>query len=87
MEVEILLDVAEERDPAKLAEIEKRFQDWYAEGSEARYGKPRFEYLEVLDKPFRYLVNFGQADATRALQQLHSKLNRHGVKVFVHFMH
>lgn len=86
MEAEILLDVEEVKDD-DLVEVERRFQQWYAEGSEARYGRPRFEYLQELDKPHRYLVNFGQADPTRALQQLHGKLFRYGVKVFVHFLH
>ena len=86
MEAEILLDV-EEVKPEDLPEVEKRFRQWYAAGSEARYGRPRFEYLQALEKHFRFQVNFGQADPTLALQQLHGKLFRYGVKVFVHFMH
>ena len=86
MEAEIWLDV-EEADPKDLPEIEKRFQDWYKSGSEARYNKPCFDFLSVLDKPFRYQVDFGQADFTKAIQELHGKLYRFGVKVFVHFMH
>lgn len=86
MEAEILLDVDEVK-PEDLPEVEKRFHHWYEEGSVARYGHHNFEYLQVLDKPYRYLVDFGQADPTRALQQLHSKLFRFGVKVFVHFLH
>ena len=86
MEIEILLDV-DEADPKDLPEIEKRFNDWYNAGSEARYDKPCFDYLAVLDKPYRYQVNLGQADFTRAIQQLHGKLYRYGVKVFIHFMH
>ncbi|MFU8818813.1 MAG: hypothetical protein ACNA74_03710 [Desulfurivibrio sp.] len=86
MEAEILLDV-EEAKPEDLPEVEKRFRQWYAEGSEIRHGHPRFEYLQALEKPFRFQVNFGQADPTRALQQLHSRMFRYGVKVFVHFLH
>jgi len=86
MEVEILLDV-EEADPQNLPEIEKRFNDWYKQGTEPRYGKSCFEYLTVLDKPYRYQVDFGQADAMRAIQELHGRLYRFGVKVFVHFLH
>jgi len=86
MEIEIWLDV-EEADPKDIPEIEKRFNEWYKAGSEARYGHPHYEYLAVLDKPFRYQVDLGLADFTRAIQQLHGKLYRFGVKVFVHFMH
>ncbi len=86
MEVEILLDV-EEVKPEDLPEVEKRFRQWYAEGSEARYGRPRFEHLVALEKPFRFQVNLGQTDPTRALQQLHGKLFRYGAKVFVNFLH
>lgn len=86
MEIEILLDV-DDADPKELPEIEKRFKAWYKAGSEARYGKPCYEYLAVLEKPYRYQVDLGQADFTRALQELHGKLYRFGVKVFIHFMH
>ena len=86
MEAEIWLDVAE-ADPKDLPEVEKRFKDWYAAGAEARYNKPCFTFLSVLDKPYRYQVDFGQADLTQAIQGLHGKLYRFGVKVFVHFMH
>lgn len=86
MEVEILLDV-DEAEPAQYDEIEQRFRQWYAEGSEARYGRACYQRLTELKKRFRYQVDFGQADATRALQTLHGKLYRFGVKVFVHFLH
>ncbi|MGV1100447.1 hypothetical protein ACUUL3_13690 [Thiovibrio sp. JS02] len=86
MEAEIWLDV-EEADPKDLPEIEKRFHDWYRAGSEARYNKPCLGFLSVLDKPFRYQVDFGQADFSKAIQELHGKLYRFGVKIFVHFMH
>ncbi|HIJ79732.1 MAG: hypothetical protein OEY01_13435 [Desulfobulbaceae bacterium] len=86
MEAEIWLDV-DEADPKDLAEIEKRFQAWYDAGAEARYDKPCFDYMAKLDKPYRYQVNFGQADLTRAIRELHARLYRYGVKVFVHFMH
>ncbi|MBU2538407.1 MAG: hypothetical protein KKH22_08200 [Proteobacteria bacterium] len=86
MEAEIWLDV-EEADPKDLPEVEKRFRAWYATGAEARYNKPCFGFLTEMDKPFRYQVDFGQADLAQAIQGLHSKLYRFGVKVFVHFMH
>lgn len=86
MEAEIWLDV-EETEPKDLPEVEKRFKVWYDAGAEVRYDKPCFDYLAVLDKPFRYQVNFGQADFTKAIQELHARLYRYGVKVFVHFMH
>ena len=63
MEIEIWLDV-EEADPNDIPEIEKRFNEWYKAGAEARYGHPRYEYLAVLDKPFRYQVDLGLADFT-----------------------
>jgi len=86
MEAEIWLDVAEAA-PGDLAEIEKRFQEWYKAGEEARYGKPCFGVLSVLEKPFRYQVDFGQADFSKAIQELHGRLYRFGVKIFVHFLH
>ena len=86
MEAEIWLDVAE-ADPSDLPEIEKRFQDRYAAGAEVRYDKPCFSFLSVLDKPYRYQVDFGQADFIQAIRGLHGKLYRFGVKVFVHFRH
>lgn len=86
MEAEILLDVDEVK-AEDLPQVEQRFRQWYQEGSEARYGRHNFEHLQVLDKPYRFQVDFGQADPTRALQQLHGKLYRYGVKVFVHFLH
>lgn len=84
MDVEILLDV-EGADPKDLPEIEKRFFDWYKAGAEARYNKHSYQYMATLDKPFRYQVDVGQADVIQALQTLHGKLYRFGVKVFVHF--
>jgi hypothetical protein len=86
MEAEIWLDV-EGADPGDLAEIERRFQEWYRSGAEARYSKPCFAFLTVLPKPFRYQVDFGQADFSRAIQELHGRLYRFGVKIFVHFLH
>ncbi len=86
MEAEIWLDV-EKADPNDLPLIAERFKQWFNEGAEARYGKPRYEYLAELDKPFHYQVDFGQADFTRAIQTLHGRLHRYGVKVFVHFLH
>ena len=86
MEIEIWLDV-DEVNPEDVEIIEKRFNEWYTNGAEARYGRPRYEYLTVLEKPFRYQVDLGQADFTQAFQALHGKLYRYGVKVFVHFLH
>jgi predicted nucleotidyltransferase len=86
VEAEIWLDVTE-TDPKDLPEVEKRFLEWYATGAEPRYNKQCFSFLTVLDKPFRYQVDFGQADLIEAIQKLHGKLYRLGVRVFVHFMH
>jgi hypothetical protein len=84
VDVEILLDV-EGADPQDLPEIEKRFLEWYKAGAEAHYNKHSYQYLTVLEKPFRYQVDFGQADLIKSLQSLHGKLYRYGVKVFIHF--
>jgi hypothetical protein len=86
VEAEIWLDVTE-TDPNDLAEVEKRFREWYAAGAEVRYDRQCFAFLTELDKPFRYQVDFGQADLIQAIQKLHGKLYRFGVRVFVHFMH
>lgn len=86
MEIEIMLDV-DEADPKDLPEIEKRFQAWFRAGAEARYGRPCYEYLAAMDKPYRYQVDLGQADFVKALQDLHGKLYRFRVKTFIHFIY
>lgn len=86
MEAEIWLDVAE-TPPENLPEVEKRFKEWYAAGAEARYDKPCFGFLTPLDQPHRYQMDFGTADLVKAIQALHGRLYRYGVKVFIHFMH
>lgn len=86
MEIEILLDLAE-ASTEDIPEIEKRFNQWYAEGAEVRYDKQCFGAITVIKAPTRYRVEFDQVDAMEAIRDLHARLNRFGVKVFVHFYH
>ncbi len=86
MEIIILLDLAE-TDAADHPTIAKRFQDWYAEGAEVRYDKYCFGALTPLEPPVRYRVDLGQVDAMTSIRDLHARLHRFGVKVFVHFLH
>lgn len=86
MEIEILLDMGEtnvEDHPI----VEKRFQEWYAEGAEVRYDKYCFGSLTPVDPPVRYRVDLGHVDALASIRDLHARLHRFGVKVFVHFLH
>ncbi len=86
MEIEVLLDMNETEAKDHPA-IEKRFRDWYAEGAEVRYDKFCFGVLTPVEPPVRYRVDLGQVDALTAIRDLHARLHRFGVKVFVHFMH
>ena len=86
MEIEILLNF-DEVDAKDYPAIEKRFQEWYAEGAEVRYDKYCFGTLSPVEPPTRYLVELGQVDAMTAIKDLHARLHRFGVKVFVHFCH
>lgn len=85
MEIEILLDM-EEAGPENMPVIEKRFQQWYAEGAEVRYDKLCFGQITPLEPPHHYRVDLGQVDCITAIQDLHARLYRFGVKVFVHFL-
>jgi hypothetical protein len=84
MEVEIWLDLSEAT-PEDHALIHRRFREWYAEGAEVRYGKSSYGRLTELKDPNRFRVDLGQVDALTAIRDLHARLHRHGVKVFVHF--
>lgn len=86
MEIEILLDL-DETDASDHPAIAKRFQEWYAEGAEVRYDKNCFGALSPIKPPNRYRVELGQVDALSAIRDLHARLHRFGVKVFVHFLH
>lgn len=85
MDVEIWLDTSE-ADPKNYETIQKRFKEWYEEGAEVRHGKMSFGALTVLDKPDRYLVDLGYSDLIVAFKNLHARLHRLGVKVFIHFL-
>lgn len=84
MEVEIFLDLSE-ANPEDHEVIDRRFREWYAEGSEVRYGKSSYGQLTELKEPSRFRVDLGQVDALAAVRDLHARLHRYGVKVFVHF--
>ena len=86
MEIEILLDM-DEVNAEDQPNIEKRIREWYAEGAEVRYDKFCFGSMSPVDPPTRFRVDLGQVDALTAIRDLHARLHRFGVKVFVHFMH
>ena len=86
MEIEILLDLTDVED-VDLPAIEKRFHQWYFEGAEVRYDKQCFGVLTPIEPPTRYRVEFNHVDTMVAIRDLHARLNRFGVKVFVHFFH
>jgi hypothetical protein len=86
MEIEIWLDMGE-ADPQERESIRKRFYNWYDEGAEVRYDKPCFGNLMVIEDPYRFRVDLGQADALTAIRDLHARLHRCGTKVFVHFLY
>ena len=83
MDVEILLDTSEAR-AEDLERIEQRFLQWYREGAEIRHNKKSFGSLTPLG-PNRYLVDLGYVDVITAFRDLHARLHRLGVKVFIHF--
>ncbi|MEJ2032686.1 MAG: hypothetical protein P8Y63_06545 [Deltaproteobacteria bacterium] len=84
MEVEIFLDL-NEANPQDHAIIQQRFREWYAEGAEVRYGRSSYGQLTELETPNHFRVDLGQIDPLSAIRDLHARLHRHGVKVFVHF--
>ena len=86
MELEIRMDLSEV-DEKDIPEIEKRFLAWYEEGAEVRYDKPCFGSYSRLEQPFNYRVDLGPVDCIPAIRDLHGRLYRFGVKVFVHFLY
>jgi hypothetical protein len=84
MDIEILLDCAEV-EPGQHSEVYKQFHKWYDLGSEIRHNKLSFQSLSVLDDPHRFLVDIGYADMITSFRNLHARLRRLGVKVFIHF--
>lgn len=86
MDLEIWLD-CEEVSPENVSVVEKKFKEWYAEGSEVRHNKMSFGSLTLLAQPNRYIVDLGYADPIAAFRNLHARLHRLGVKVFIHFIH
>lgn len=86
MDIELWLDT-KEVPPEKMAQAEKGFNDWYREGAEVRYNKTSFNSLTVLEGDHRFLIDLGDADAITAFRNLHARIHRLGVKVFIHFLH
>ena len=84
MDVEIWLDCTEVT-PENLPLVDQRFAEWYREGAEIRHNKVSFNSLTELDQPRRYLVDIGYADLISSFRNLHARLRRLGVKVFIHF--
>ena len=86
MEIEILLDLneAEAKDHPAIA---KRFQAWYDEGAEVRYDKDCFGAMHPIDPPTRYRVELGNVEAMSVIRDLHARLHRFGVKLFIHFIY
>lgn len=85
MDVEILLDTTEAA-VENLEQIDRRFQEWYAEGAEIRPNKKSFGKLTRLEGERRYLMDLGYVDVLQAFRDLHSRLHRLGCKVFLHFI-
>ena len=85
MDVEILLDI-KDADPANYKLIDDRFKQWYSEGAEVRHNKMCFGNLTRLEGEHRYLVDLGYADLITSFKNLHARLHRLGVKVFIHFL-
>ena len=86
MDVEIWLDCADVEENGH-AKVESKFMEWYNDGSEVRHNKMSFSSLTKLDTPNRYLVDVGYADVIVSFRNLHARLHRLGVKVFIHFVH
>ncbi len=86
MDVEIWLDCSGVK-PENQANIDNKFLQWYNEGSEVRHNKISFSSLTKLDEPNRYLVDVGYADVISSFRNLHARIHRLGVKVFIHFIH
>ncbi len=84
MDIEILLD-CEEVKKGGHAEVYEQFHKWYALGAEIRHNKLSFKSLTVLDDPHRFFVDIGYADLITSFRNLHARLRRLGVKVFIHF--
>jgi hypothetical protein len=86
MEIELWLEM-DEAVPGNEQAIWKRFRQWYAEGAEIRYDKAYFGKLSELEEANRFRVDLGQVDALTAIRDLHARLHRFGVKLFVHFLY
>ena len=83
--MEILLDTTE-ADPNQQEMIQRKFLEWYQDGSEIRHNKISFGSMSQLKGENRYLVDIGYVDLITAFKNLHARLHRLGVKVFIHFL-
>lgn len=86
MDVELFLDFGEASIENKQIAL-KKFDEWYADGSEVRHNKLSFGTLTQLDSPNRFLIDFGYAEPIVAIRNLHARIRNCGVKVFVHFIY
>jgi hypothetical protein len=84
VEVEIWLDT-KDAEEANLPRVYRRFMEWYHEGAEVRPNKMCFGSINIHEEPYRYTVDLGYADMITAFKNLHARLHRLGVKVFIHF--
>ncbi len=86
MDLEIWLD-CEDVSPENVAVVDKKFKEWYAEGSEVRPNTKYFGAMITHERPNRYTIDLGYADPIATFRNLHARLHRLGVKVFIHFLH
>ena len=85
MEIEIWLD-CDDVPPENQALVQQRFHEWYDEGSEVKPNKKCFTSMRIPDQPNRFLIDLGYADPTTSIRNLHARLHRLGVKVFIHYL-
>ncbi|TBV81427.1 MAG: hypothetical protein EYX74_03910 [Desulfobulbaceae bacterium] len=88
MKAQIMLDI-DEVQPQDLPAVEQQFRKWYADNHDIdiNYDRHRFDHRLTMDNLHRFPVDFGLADPTHSLQQLHAALFPYEVKLFVHFLH
>ncbi|OGQ97581.1 MAG: hypothetical protein A2521_10385 [Deltaproteobacteria bacterium RIFOXYD12_FULL_57_12] len=86
MEIEIQLETGNENSPEQDLVIDRRLREWHADGAEIRYDKVCLGGLTVLEEARRYRVDLRNFDPLTAIRELHARLYRFGVKVFVHFL-
>ncbi len=86
MEIEIYLQAAEPLSREEMELVDARLRQWHAEGAEIRYDKLCFGTISLAEPGRRYRVDIGRVEPIRAIRELHARLYRYGVRVFVHFV-